>query len=128
LSDKTSLKILFIDDEEMQLFFIKPMIQSFDSNIDVVTLSDPLKVFDDLKKENFDCVIVDYTMPKISGIDLIKNIKGQMDIPCILYTGRDQEDVYEEAINVGVDAVIQKIMNPEDYVKLIKIIRDLVKN
>ncbi|MCW4048895.1 MAG: response regulator [Candidatus Bathyarchaeota archaeon] len=120
------IKVLFIDDEPMFLALLKPIIQSFDPNLHVDTLSNPHKVMDAVTKNHYDCAIVDYYMPGMSGLNIIKRIKSVANIPCILYTGMSVEEVQVEVEGVDVDAIMGKIDNPNDYTKLTGLIRDTI--
>ncbi|MFH2112804.1 MAG: response regulator [Candidatus Bathyarchaeota archaeon] len=120
------LRVLFVDNDPMFLALLKPMIRSFDSGIEVATLDDPNKVLEAVVSGRYDCVVVDYYMPRVSGVSLIKRIKAARSVPCILYTGMSIEDVLEEAEEAGVDAVICKVDDPGQYVQFIRLIRDTV--
>jgi len=121
------IRVLFIDDDSMQLYFIGQMIKSFDQQVIVDTLEDPSQVMDKVSSNQYDCIVVDYTMPRISGIKVIQQIKEKWDVPCILYTGREPDDLEAEALAAGVDDFMMKIMDPEDYKTLIQKIRNIVK-
>jgi len=115
-----------VDNDPMFLALMKPMIRSFDSGIEVATLDDPNKVLEAVVSAHYDCVVVDYYMPRVSGVSIIKRIKAATSVPCILYAGMSIEDVLEEAEEAGVDAVICKVDDPSQYVQLIRLIRDTV--
>ena len=120
------LRVLFVDDEPMFLALLKPMIKNFDLNLQVDAAASPKDVIDALQRIHYDCVIVDYYMPRTSGLHLIKKIKTIRNTPCILYTGLSVDEIEEEARNAGVDAIMSKIDNPNDYSVLTQLIRDTV--
>jgi PAS domain S-box-containing protein len=84
----------------------KRMIEKIDPNIQIesVTLIEnaehPL--------ESYDCILSDYKMPPINGIELAETIRNDSDIPIILYTGQGSEEVAEAAFEVGIDDYIRK--------------------
>jgi CheY-like chemotaxis protein len=121
------IKVLFIDDDSMQLYFFEQMLKTFDQEIMVDTLEEPGQLLEKISSNKYDCIVVDYTMPRLNGIEVIQKIKEKWNIPCILYTGREPEDLEEEARKAEVDDFMMKIMNPEDYQILIQKIRGLVK-
>src|SRR5688500_13323236 len=50
------------------------------------------EAFEMMKKEKFDCTIVDLGLPDMDGFELLEKIKGDDDlnkIPTIVYTGKD---------------------------------------
>nr|WP_319540556.1 response regulator [uncultured Methanospirillum sp.] len=62
-----------------------------------------------LRSGSYSCVISDYEMPTMNGIELLKEIRSfDPEIPFILFSGRGKETVVIEAINTGADFFIQK--------------------
>jgi PAS domain S-box-containing protein len=77
----------------------------------------------------FDAIVVDYQMPEINGLELLKIIRAQgNDIPFILFTGKGREDVAIEALNEGADFYLQKGGDPRSqFVELVNLIRQSVE-
>jgi CheY-like chemotaxis protein len=62
----------------------------------------------------YSCIISDYEMPLMNGIDLLKAVRNiDHDIPFILFSGRGRETVIIDAINTGADFYIQKGGEPK---------------
>ncbi|MDD1727496.1 MAG: response regulator, partial [Methanospirillum sp.] len=62
-----------------------------------------------LQKSSYSCVISDYEMPSMNGLELLKEVRRlDPDIPFIFFSGRGRENVVIEAINTGADFYIQK--------------------
>ena len=61
-------KILHIDDDENILYLSKKIIETQDPEFSVTSVSDPNYVLENHSK--FDCIISDYQMPGINGIEL----------------------------------------------------------
>jgi FixJ family two-component response regulator len=56
-----------------------------------------------------DCFVIDYKMPRMNGIDLVKRLRNR-DIlaPIILITGYPDENISERAASAGVHDVLRK--------------------
>lgn len=64
-----------------------------------------------LKKERYDIVLVDYKLPGMSGIQILKRAKEEnIDIPIIMVTGTGDERIAVEAMKAGAyDYVVKDI-------------------
>ncbi len=59
-------------------------------------------------------VVSDYGMPRKNGLEFLELLREQgNDIPFILFTGKGTKEVAVKALNLGVNAYIDKHANPE---------------
>jgi two-component system sensor kinase FixL len=116
------LRVLHIDDEDAQLVFAKTFLEDADPGLDVVSFSDPAELLDALD-DSVDCVVSDYIMPGMDGMELCLRVKERASVPFILYTGRGSEVVAEAAFKRGVDDYVRKESDPSHYQLLAKRIR-----
>ena len=121
------INVLHIDDELYQLEFTKTFIEFSDPNIHIKSVTTPKEAQDRLKNEIFDCIVSDYQMPGMDGIELAEQIRLTSDIPIIMYTGRGSEEVAEAAFTVGVNDYLRKETNPSHYHVLARRIRMAVE-
>src|SRR6056297_1459813 len=61
-----------------------------------------------LREQRVDCVVSDYKMPGMDGLELCTEVSEEFDIPFVLLTGQGGEDVASDAIGTGVDDYLQK--------------------
>lgn len=60
-------------------------------------------------RHDADCVIVDYKMPGIDGLELVRRLRGLgIQTPIIVITGYVDEDLSAKARSVGVRQVLKK--------------------
>ena len=122
----STICILHIDDETTQLDFTKKFLEMADEGLIVESVISPEDALERLKGETFDCVVSDFMMSPMDGIEVARRIRESSDIPVILYTGRGSEEVAEAAFTVGIDDYIRKEMNPSHYQVLARRIRSAV--
>jgi PAS domain S-box-containing protein len=126
LSSK-NIRVLYIDDEEDQLAMMKEILPSFDKEIIIDSICNPEKVPLKLQQTWYDCLIIDYKMPELSGINLITIIRKHNDVPIILYTGKGNDEVAAEGFAEGITDYVKKEATPQHYQILAKRIRYLVE-
>lgn len=55
------------------------------------------------------CVILDYAMPGLSGLDVLHRLRSdELEIPVIVLTGSDDEDLERRSIEAGARALLRK--------------------
>lgn len=120
------IRVLHVDDDESQLIMMRELLQIFDPGIELDSVSDPLEVPEKLRNNWYDCLVIDFQMPEMTGIDLTMKIRKENTIPIILYTGKGSEEVAEKAFSVGINDYFRKEITPQHYQVLAKRIRDVV--
>ncbi len=120
------IRVLHIDDEEDQQMFLKVFVEG-DSNIKVTSVRNASDTLELIKTGAYDCLVSDYDMPDMNGIDLAKKVRETSNIPIIIYTGRGSEEVAERAFAAGIDDYIRKEQAPAHYQVVSKRIRQAVE-
>ena len=112
--------ILIIDDDhelgEMLAEFLAP---------DHLQLSASLTGEDGLEKlrtGEFDLLILDFMLPGMSGLDVLKNLRKVSDVPVIMLTARGEDIDRILGLEFGADDYISKPFNPRELVARIKAI------
>ncbi len=121
------IRILHVDDDVNQSEFLQYFLPAMDEAFRIDSVSDPCQVVDRMESERYDCIVTDYKMPKMNGIDLAEKVKESFDVPIIIYTGQGSEEVAEAAFSAGIDDYLRKEMDPSHYQVLAKRIRNVVE-
>lgn len=67
-----------------------------------------------------DCLLIDYKMPRIDGIELIQRIRRQKDeTPAIMVTGYYSDSLKQRALVAGFAEVLEKPLVPKRIQSLI---------
>lgn len=102
-------KVLVIEDDETQRKAICSLIEDNQINTTAVALGgDALQK---LKNETFDCVIMDLSLPDMSGFDLLEQLshdEAYAHPPVIIYTGKDLSRDEEERLRKHSQSLIIK--------------------
>lgn len=122
-----TITVLHVDDDENQLKLTKVFLEKIDTSLKVEISTDPQEALERHRQEGFDCIVSDFVMPEMDGIDLASRIRETSDVPFILYTGRGSEEVAERAFATGIDDYIRKEQDPSHYQVLLKRIKMAVE-
>ncbi len=87
--EHTKKRVLIIEDNEAELQRLSELISN--DCIEVLGVTTAKKGLSALKKEMFDCVILDYVLPDANGIDFLNkvNLLKQQQTTIILHSARD---------------------------------------
>ena len=78
--------------------------------------------------EKVDCIISDYQMPGMNGMELLLNLREKgFTTPFILLTGQGNENVAVEALRKGADDYFTKEVGFASYSRLINTIQNVVE-
>jgi CheY-like chemotaxis protein len=81
----------------------------------VVTASDGSEGFNVVRAEKPDLIITDLTMPKVGGVEMIKQIRSEPEnasLPIVVYTAYGKGFI-ESALQAGANKVFSKPVNLE---------------
>jgi two-component system, chemotaxis family, chemotaxis protein CheY len=103
-------KILVVDDDESQANLIATYLRKH--HYQVATASDPIAAMQILQTlGNVDLVITDLMMPHVDGIAFTEKLKkwpGMQDVPVILVTAWDSDEVVDKGLRKGVAMTLSK--------------------
>lgn len=107
-SSPSGVTILVVEDNIEVRLFIKSI---FEWDYDVLEAEHGEMAVDIANNHKVDLIISDVMMPKMDGIELCKNIKGNIStshIPVILLTAKTAESAQKQGYQTGADAYITK--------------------
>ena len=95
---------------------------------DVCTATSATEGLDRLAGEEIDCIVSDYDMPGMDGLDFLEAVREEYpDLPFILFTGRGSEEIASEAISAGVTEYLNKGTGTDQYTVLANRIANAVE-
>ncbi|MFP4001697.1 MAG: response regulator [Thermoplasmata archaeon] len=103
-------KVLFVDDNKLLRTQTKVQLESSPQKFEVDTASNVDKALELIEKDGYAAIISDYLMEDRDGLDLLKAVReDNEDLPFIMFTGKGNESVAQEALNLGANRYIKKI-------------------
>ncbi|MEZ3143691.1 GAF domain-containing protein [Halobaculum sp. MBLA0143] len=111
------IRVLHVDDDAGFADLAATLLERVDDAVTVeteTTAEDGLARLDD--GESFDCVVSDYDMPGLDGIEFLERVRErEPDLPFLLFTGKGSESIAGEAISAGATDYLQKDSGTEQY-------------
>jgi CheY-like chemotaxis protein len=113
--ERSNKSLLIVEDNPQQRQAIVELIGEGDVDITAVgTGEEALKL---LAERPFDCMVLDLGLPDMSGFDFINRLKndlGVIDVPIVVYTGRELSRKEENELKRMADAIIVKDVRSPD--------------
>lgn len=105
-------RVLFVDDEPLLTRLGEMFLQRL--GYDVATANCPVNAMLMFQKESFDAVVTDLTMPKMTGIDLAREIHQYCPgFPIILTTAFHHRLEGQDPVELGFSSLLLKPYNLE---------------
>lgn len=114
------LKILVVDDE----IKIREVVKEYAavSGYECDQASNGKDAIELVKKNDYDCVILDIMMPELDGFTACKKIKAIKNVPVIMLSARQEEDDKLFSFDMGVDDYVTKPFSPKELMARIKVV------
>ncbi|WP_276276194.1 response regulator [Haloarcula regularis] len=110
------IRVLHVDDEPNLADLVATYLENEDDRLVVETAHRASEGLELLDEGSFDCVVSDYDMSGMDGIDFLATVREKSpDLPFILFTGKGSEEVASDAIATGVSDYLQKQTGTEQY-------------
>jgi PAS domain S-box-containing protein len=106
-------RVLLVDDEQMVARFMRELLQGWGLKVTAVTSATEAKQVFRRAPQDFDVLLTDYTMPRMTGLDLAQALRAvRPRLPVIVYSG--YTDVIPEAeLGAPPVEVVQKPIDQE---------------
>ena len=82
------------------------------SGFEVVGAADGQEALDLFYKETFALAILDIMMPKVDGLEVLKEIRSVSDMPVVMLTAKNTEFDEIQGFNIGADEYVGKPFSP----------------
>lgn len=111
----TNMKILVVDDFSTMRRIVKNILKQLGYS-NIIEADDGSTALETLKKEKIDFIVSDWNMPKMTGLDLLKSVRGDdtlKAIPFLMVTAEAKKENITDAVQNGVSNYIVKPFTAE---------------
>ena len=104
-----AIDVLHVDDDPSVLDLTEAYLERELDAVAVTSVTDPGAALERLEADSFDCVVSDYDMPPMDGLEFFDALRDRhRRLPFVLYTGKGSEEIASQALNAGVTGYFQK--------------------
>lgn len=119
-------RILHLDDDPADHILFKKNVKKVDADLEILWYSTCSEAEKALDKFDVHCIICDFQMPDLDGIQFLGQIREKHgDLPFIFYTGQGNEQVAAQAFRSGADDYYTK---NEGFAHYQRIVASIIKN
>lgn len=104
------MKILVVDDFSTMRRIVKNLLRQLGYE-NIEEAEDGAQAYSKLKNGGFGFVVIDWNMPNMNGIDLLKKVRSDpelKDLPILMVTAEAEKDRVITAIQAGVNNYVVK--------------------
>lgn len=110
--------IMLVDDDQNILTSVSIFLET--EGFNVQTFTDGHMALLSLDRQPCDLAILDIKMPRMTGTELLKNIRRKSTVPVIFLTSKDDESDQVEGLSMGADDYITKPFSQKLLLERIK--------
>jgi len=99
-------RVLVVDDDTALLRTLSMNLRA--RGYDVLTAEDGEQALHAVRRDGPDVVVLDLGLPDISGVDVLRDLRGWSPVPVVVLSARHGSDDKVEALDVGADDYVTK--------------------
>jgi DNA-binding NarL/FixJ family response regulator len=115
------MKVLIADDHSVVREGLKEIIRKMDEVSVIEEASDGLEAFEKIKNNSYNLIILDISMPGMSGLDILQALKSKKDKPHILILSVHPQTQYAiRAMRLGASGYLSKESVSDELIEAIR--------
>lgn len=111
-------KILIVEDDPSIAELQKDYLEV--AGFAVKICADGLAGFQEIQKESYDLLIIDIMLPGLDGLEILRRMNEEKDIPVLLVSAKKEEIDKIKGFSLGADDYITKPFSPGELVARVK--------
>ena len=111
-------KVLIVDDDIKLRKLLTEYLEGY--GFQVMTLADGITALETIQKASPDIVILDIMLPKKNGLEVLRDMRGETNVPVIMLTAKGEDADRIVGLEMGADDYLPKPFNPRELLARIK--------
>jgi DNA-binding NarL/FixJ family response regulator len=118
------VRILVADDYPLFRLGVRELLSRGFADVKTAEAGTFHEMLDQLRRKSYDVLIMDITMPGMSGLAALKQVKQEFpDLPVVILSMHPEEQYAVRTFKAGADGYLTKSTAPEELVKAIQKVR-----
>ena len=121
MNPPTERRLLVVDDDYTFVDYLRMVLSPIGWHVD--TCLDPLEATDLLRRQTPHVIMVDYVMPKMTGLELLTWLRDRpetRDVPVVVCSVNMDRKLSLEAASLGASRTIPKPVNRNDLLECLQ--------
>ena len=110
--------VLVVDDEPRITGLVKDYLDQ--AGFSVLEAADGHEAIDAFRRHRPDLVVLDLGLPGIDGLDVVRELRSDSDVPIVILTARSDETDRVVGLELGADDYVVKPFGPKELVARIR--------
>lgn len=112
--------VVYIDDYEAMVYLVTRMLKKKGYRVSAFERAEEALNFIEANPNDMDLLVTDYNMPGFSGLDVVRRVKlCRPDVPMVITSGHVTPGMLAEALNEGVNQVLNKQESVEELADIL---------
>jgi DNA-binding NarL/FixJ family response regulator len=114
------MKILIADDHAIVRKGIIELLREEFSDAEVIEASNSIETIDKLRKDNFDLILLDISMPGRNGLETLKQLRADgVKSPILMLSMHSEEQYAVRVLKAGASGFVKKDCATEELIKAV---------
>lgn len=114
-------RILIADDHAILRKGLRRILTEMDKEYDIDEASNGYEVIEKIRERDYDLILLDISMPGLSGLDALKQIKAENPkLPVLILTMHPEEQYALRALKAGASGYLTKESVPDELMSAIR--------
>lgn len=118
-TDARDIRVALVEDDQQVRRSLLLLLRTRGFSVDVYR--NGMELLSNRSRTNVDCLLVDYKMPQLNGLDLVRILRQNGDnTPALMITGFFSPTLRARALQVGFADVVEKSSEPQNLLDQIR--------